>query len=195
MGKKKVIVSPYFQGTSSTTKDLNSQCQRQLIQNKAQLTRTPRGMALDDILKLKLPDYIVKDLDLMFVGINPGIWSAAYGHHYGNPRNHFWPCLFESGLVKQKLTCVNDADCLQFGIGFTNMVDRTTRSSSDLSKNEIREGIDGLLTKITTFKPRIVCFNGKGLQSHHLSFVFIVDILVSVTFKSGLLSIHICRHL
>ena len=160
--KNKVIVSPYFQGMANTAKRLNSQCHKR---RSNQLSRTPRGMELDDILRLKLPDYIANDLDLLFVGINPGIWSAAYGHHYGNPRNHFWPCLYESGLIKHRLTCVNDADCLHLGIGFTNMVDRTTRSSSDLSRNEIREGIDTLLNKITTFKPRIVCFNGKGLQS------------------------------
>ncbi|EDV24834.1 uncharacterized protein TRIADDRAFT_6342, partial [Trichoplax adhaerens] len=116
-----------------------------------------------DVLKLKLPDYLAQNLDLLFVGINPGVWSAAYGHHYGNPRNHFWPCLSESGLINQKLTCDNDADCLQFGIGFTNIVDRTTPSYADLSRTEIKDGIDGLLNKIIAFKPRIVCFNGKGI--------------------------------
>ena len=44
------------------------------------------------------------------------------------------PCLYESGLVPEKLTYKDDAQCLDYGIGLTNMVARTTRGSSDLSK-------------------------------------------------------------
>ena len=49
-----------------------------------------------------LPDYLGEGLDLVFVGINPGIRSEATGHHYAGPGNHFWPLLHESGLVSER---------------------------------------------------------------------------------------------
>jgi TDG/mug DNA glycosylase family protein len=110
-----------------------------------------------------LPDYLRDGLDLVFVGINPGLRSEATGHHYAGPGNHFWPLLFESGLVSEPLTYEQDARVLEWNIGLTNMVARASRSITDLTPAEMRTGAAALRDKLTRFKPRVVCFNGKKI--------------------------------
>jgi TDG/mug DNA glycosylase family protein len=110
-----------------------------------------------------LPDYLRPDLDLVIVGINPGTKSAAAGRHYAGPGNHFWPLLFESGLVSEPLTHAEDQRVLEWSIGLTNMVDRATPSLSDLSLDELRAGAKNVECKLLRFRPRTVCFNGKRI--------------------------------
>lgn len=100
-------------------------------------------------------------LDLLFVGINPGRHSARAGHHYAGPGNHFWPLLHESGLVPEPLTFEDDGRVLEFNIGLTNLVERETRGSSELSREELRMGAERFREKLRRFRPRVVCFNGK----------------------------------
>ncbi len=110
-----------------------------------------------------LPDYLRASLDLVFVGINPGLKSAAAGHHYAGPGNHFWPLLFESGLVTERLTPADDARVLEWNIGLTNIVDRPSRSASDLTTDELLAGAKALRTKLMRYQPRIACLNGKRI--------------------------------
>jgi TDG/mug DNA glycosylase family protein len=97
------------------------------------------------------------------VGINPGTRSAAAGHHYAGPGNHFWPLLYESGLVGERLTHADDARVLEWNIGLTNMVQRASPSITDLSLDELRAGAASLRRKLLRFAPRVVCFNGKRI--------------------------------
>ena len=108
-----------------------------------------------------LPDYLRTGLDVVFVGINPGLASAAKGHHYAGPGNHFWPLLYEAGFVPEPLTYEDDWRCPQFGVGLTNLVDRPSRGIDDLSRGEMREGAGRLREKLRRCRPRVVCFNGK----------------------------------
>lgn len=121
-----------------------------------------------------LVDYFRPGLDLVFVGINPGTRSAAAGHHYAGPGNHFWPLLHESGLVSEPLTYRDDARVLEWGIGLTNMVERASPSITDLSLAEMRAGAVVLREKLLRFAPRVVCFNGKRIYEifagHAVSF-------------------------
>jgi TDG/mug DNA glycosylase family protein len=110
-----------------------------------------------------LPDYLRPGLNIVFVGINPGLKSAATGHHYAGPGNAFWPLLYESGLIPQPLTYEHDARVLEWRIGLTNIVHRPSRSISDLSLGELREGARSLRRKLLRVQPRIVCFNGKRI--------------------------------
>ncbi len=110
-----------------------------------------------------LPDYLREGLDLVFVGINPGLRSDAAGHHYAGPGNHFWPLLHESGLVDEPLTYRDDARVLEWNIGLTNMVARASRSITDLTVDELRAGAAILRTKLLAVRPRMVCFNGKRI--------------------------------
>lgn len=121
-----------------------------------------------------VPDYLRPGLDLVFVGINPGLRSAATGHHYAGPGNHFWPLLYESGLVDEPLTAEDDHRVLEWNIGLTNMVSRPSRSISDLTTEELRAGARALRRKLRRFRPRVVCFNGKRIYEvfagHRASF-------------------------
>ena len=110
-----------------------------------------------------LPDYLRPSLDVVFVGINPGLASAASGHHYAGPGNHFWPLLHESGLTPVPLGYEDDARTLEHGIGLTNLVDRPSRGLADLTRAEMEAGAEPLRQKLRSFRPRVVCFNGKAI--------------------------------
>lgn len=133
------------------------------------------GMPEEEVAKRTLPDHLVPNLDIVIIGINPGLFAAFKGHHYAGPGNHFWRCLFLAGLIPEPMTAVDDFKLIQYGIGFTNIVARTTRSSADLSRKEIKEGAEILLDKLKIFQPRIAVFNGKGIYeifSGNKNFVF-----------------------
>ncbi|XP_010752137.2 G/T mismatch-specific thymine DNA glycosylase isoform X2 [Larimichthys crocea] len=122
------------------------------------------GMSVAEVMAKTLPDVITYNLDILIIGINPGLLSAFKGHHYPNPGNHFWKCLFLSGLTEQQLNYMHDQSLPEnYNIGFTNMVERTTPGSKDLSSKEIREGGRQLLDKLQKYKPLIAAFNGKGI--------------------------------
>jgi TDG/mug DNA glycosylase family protein len=110
-----------------------------------------------------LRDYLRPGLDVVFVGINPGVRSAAAGHHYAGPSNLFWPLLYESGLVSEPLTYGDDARVLEWNIGLTNMVSRSSPGLADLSMDELRAGAATLRRKLLRFQPAIACFNGKKI--------------------------------
>jgi TDG/mug DNA glycosylase family protein len=112
-----------------------------------------------------LPDYLQPNLDLVFVGFNPGERSAAVGHYYAGRGNLFWPLLYEAALLPEALTYTEDYRILEFGIGLTDLVKRPSRSSSDLSRAETRAGAVTLADKLLTYAPRVVCFNGKGVYA------------------------------
>uniref|UniRef100_A0A3Q1ESE7 G/T mismatch-specific thymine DNA glycosylase n=1 Tax=Acanthochromis polyacanthus TaxID=80966 RepID=A0A3Q1ESE7_9TELE len=122
------------------------------------------GMSVAEVMARTLPDVITYNLDILIIGINPGLLSAFKGHHYPNPGNHFWKCLFLSGLTDEQLNYMHDQSLPEkYSIGFTNMVERTTPGSKDLSSKEIREGGRQLLDKLQKYKPLIAAFNGKGI--------------------------------
>jgi TDG/mug DNA glycosylase family protein len=110
-----------------------------------------------------VPDHLRPGLDLVIVGINPGLRSGATGHHYAFPGNHFWRLLFDSGLIAEPLTAEEDYRALEYGIGLTNLVDRTTREAGNLSRAELSAGAESLRAKLLLYRPRIVCFNGMGI--------------------------------
>src|SRR3979409_1550624 len=83
-----------------------------------------------------LPDYLAPGLKLVFIGINPGVYSAQVGHYYARPGNLFWWALSNSGLVKTPVGPEDDAKLLDMGIGFTDVVKRPTNSSGDLRQDE-----------------------------------------------------------
>ncbi|HXH21797.1 MAG TPA: mismatch-specific DNA-glycosylase [Dehalococcoidia bacterium] len=117
-----------------------------------------RALAAQDV-----PDHLQAGLDLVIVGINPGRRSGATGHHYAWPGNHFWPVLYEAGIIPEPITHLEDHRVLEWGIGLTNLCDRTTRSADELTREELRQGAARLREKLLRFRPRVVCFNGKGI--------------------------------
>jgi mismatch-specific thymine-DNA glycosylase len=112
---------------------------------------------------LPTTDYLRPGLDLVFVGINPGMASEKAGRHYAGPGNHFWPLLYESGIVPEPLTYREDDRVLDYNIGMTNMVVRASRGLHELSTDELVMGAKALRTKLERYRPKIVCFNGKRI--------------------------------
>jgi len=110
-----------------------------------------------------VPDYLRPGLKLVIVGINPGLRSGASGHHYAYPGNHFWPLLHASGLIPEPLSYAEDHRVLEFGIGLTNLCDRTTHEASDLTPEELALGAEALRAKLLLYQPKVTCFNGIGI--------------------------------
>ena len=87
-----------------------------------------------------IPDVLGADLDVVFVGINPGLWSGAVGHHFARPGNRFWKALHGSGFTDRLLSPLEDASLLERDLGLTNLVARTTATAAELAADEIRAG-------------------------------------------------------
>ncbi|KAH8272450.1 hypothetical protein KR044_002975, partial [Drosophila immigrans] len=119
------------------------------------------GMSEAEVIKRTIPDHLCDNLDIVIVGINPGLFAAFKGHHYAGPGNHFWKCLYLSGLTQEQMCSDDDHTLLKHGIGFTNMVARATKGSADLTRKEIKEGSRILLDKLQRYRPKIAVFNGK----------------------------------
>ncbi|XP_043859147.1 G/T mismatch-specific thymine DNA glycosylase-like [Dromiciops gliroides] len=135
------------------------------------------GVSEAELLTKTLPDILTFDLDMVIIGINPGLMAAYKGHHYPGPGNHFWKCLFMSGLSEVQLNHMDDHTLpVKYGIGFTNMVERTTPGSKDLSSKEFREGGRILLQKLQKYQPRIAVFNGKCIYEIFSKEVFGVKV-------------------
>jgi len=107
-----------------------------------------------------LPDYLRPNLKLVFIGINPGFYSAQVGHYFARPGNLFWWALSNSGLIPHALGPEQDRDLLLYDIGLTDVVKRPTHSSGELRQNEFDAGAKMLSQTLELYKPRVACFVG-----------------------------------
>jgi double-stranded uracil-DNA glycosylase len=111
-------------------------------------------------LSRRVPDVITDDLDVLFCGINPGLYSAAVGHHFAGPGNFFWGLLFNSGLTPRLLTAFDEAEMLQYKYGITNIVPRASAGADDVNKDELRAGARTVRRKVLKYKPRFLAVCG-----------------------------------
>jgi TDG/mug DNA glycosylase family protein len=107
-----------------------------------------------------VPDLLARGLKVLFVGINPSLYSAAVGHHFARPGNRFWPALAGSGFTERSLSPFEDRELLAAGLGMTNVVDRATARADELTAKELLEGARRLERKIRRYRPAIVAFLG-----------------------------------
>jgi double-stranded uracil-DNA glycosylase len=112
-----------------------------------------------------IPDVIGPGLAVLFVGINPGLYSAATGHHFARPGNRFWPALHQAGFTPRQLQPDEDGELLRWGLGITNLVERTTTAASELSVEELHQGGVALQEKVALREPRWVAIVGIGAYS------------------------------
>src|SRR5262249_36598702 len=87
-----------------------------------------------------VPDVIAHGLQLLFCGINPGLYTAAVGHPFARPGNRFWPALLKAGFTDRLLAPSEERELLKRGYGITNLVARATASASELSNEEYMGG-------------------------------------------------------
>ena len=109
-----------------------------------------------------LPDVIASDLDVLFCGINPGLYTAAVGHHFGRPGNRFWPVLYRSGFTPRLFHPSEQRELLKLGVGITNVVARATATADELSREELIEGAAILTRKVKKNTPRYLAIVGVG---------------------------------
>ena len=114
-----------------------------------------------------VPDYLREGLKVLFVGFNPSIRSAETGHHYANPNNRFWNILYKAGLTPRRYAPEEDHLLLELGYGLTNIVKRPTPGSVDITREEYAAGREVLSRKIASYRPRVVCYVGKGVYNEY----------------------------
>ena len=109
-----------------------------------------------------IPHLIAKHLDVLFCGINPGLWSGAVGHHFARPGNRFWPALHAGGFTPRILKPHEEAELLPLGYGVTNFVDRTTATAAELSDAELVAGAAALQERVLKYQPKMLALLGIG---------------------------------
>jgi TDG/mug DNA glycosylase family protein len=105
-------------------------------------------------------DVIAPDLRVLFVGINPSLYSGAVGHHFARPGNRFWPALHGAGFTDRRLAPSEERLLLDRGYGITNLVNRATARAAELTESDLAIGVRQLRKKVRRFRPRSVAFLG-----------------------------------
>ncbi len=121
---------------------------------------------LESFRDAEVPDLLGGDLRLLFVGINPGLWTAATQTHFAHPANRFYPALLAAGIIDRPIDAaagMDEEDRAYFrsrGLGITNLAPRATARADELSVDELRAGGDRLLALVTQRSPRVVAVAG-----------------------------------
>ena len=126
------------------------------------LNRKPTKEELLAAFGKTLPDVIAPGLRVLFCGINPGLYTAAVGHHFARPGNRFWPALYKAGFTDRLLAPHEEHELLALGYGITNLVARATNSAAELATDEYVQGAKLLERKLLRYSPRCVAFIGIG---------------------------------
>jgi TDG/mug DNA glycosylase family protein len=109
-----------------------------------------------------LPDVIAPGLRVLFCGINPGLYTAAVGHHFARPGNRFWPALHAAGFTERLLDPSEQRELLRHGYGITNVVARATAAAAELTGEELAEGGRQLVEKVERYRPGVLAVLGIG---------------------------------
>jgi TDG/mug DNA glycosylase family protein len=111
-------------------------------------------------------DLLGPDVRLLFVGINPGLWTAATGAHFAHPGNRFYPALLAAGILERPMRVsegMSDEDrrlLIDRGIGITNLAARATSRADELSGEELRAGARRLVATVERVRPSAVAMVG-----------------------------------
>ncbi|WP_202621842.1 G/U mismatch-specific DNA glycosylase [Pontibacter russatus] len=107
-----------------------------------------------------LPDVLAPHLQVLFCGINPGLYSAATGYHFARPGNRFWPTLYRAGFTPRLFQPHEQGELLTYGYGVTNFAARATAAAAELSPAELREGGELLRQKVLLYQPQALAVLG-----------------------------------
>jgi TDG/mug DNA glycosylase family protein len=110
----------------------------------------------------RLRDIIGPGLDVLFCGINPGLYSAAVGHHFARPGNRFWVALYAGGFTDRVLAPEEGRHLLESRCGLTDIVARATARAEELGSDELIAGRERLERKVRKYRPQWVAILGIG---------------------------------
>jgi TDG/mug DNA glycosylase family protein len=116
----------------------------------------PTKQQLEQARGKTVPDVIDTGLNVLFAGINPGLYTAAVGHHFARPGNRFWPALHASGFTGRTLSPFEEALLVERGLGITNLVARATAAAAELTRDELRAGARALERKVRRYRPKVL---------------------------------------
>ena len=116
----------------------------------------------------EVPDIMKPGLRVLFCGINPGFRSAESGQHFARPGNRFWKVLHLSGFTERQLAPTEQWSLLDFGLGITNLVARSSAAAAELSRQELEAGAAELAAKVEQLQPRWIAF--VGMQAYRTAF-------------------------
>ncbi len=128
----------------------------------------PTKQELEKAATKTIKDLIRPNLKILFVGINPGLYTAYTGFHYARPGNRFWPTMYAAGFTPRLFKPSESKHMLEYGYGMTNVVARATVSANEITKEEYREGGRILTEKVKVYKPEWVAF--VGIQAYREAF-------------------------
>ena len=123
--------------------------------------RRPRRAELAQFHGAIVPDLIGPGLRLLFVGINPSLWTAAVGAHFARPGNRFWPALAAAGITagvgdcSAGMSAEDDAAMSERGVGITNVAARATARADELRRDELRAGGVRTVARVAELRPRL----------------------------------------
>ena len=129
---------------------------------------------LDSFRGATVPDLLGDRVSLLFVGINPGLWTAAAQAHFARRGNRFYPALYRAGITdrlidaSQGYTAADRAHLLGRGLGITNLVPRATARADELTADELRDGGRRLGTVVRSCQPEVVAV--LGITAYRLAF-------------------------
>lgn len=137
------------------------------------MSRSFTRVQLQQYVDATVPDLRGEDVRLVFVGINPGLWTAATGTHFAHPSNRFYPALRRAGVITRDIppTGMDDDDrrhLTERGIAITNIVPRATARASDLTVEELRRGGTALVERLVSWRPRVVAV--AGVTAYRIAF-------------------------
>ena len=128
----------------------------------ADMERRPTKAELKAAVGKSIQNVVGPNLDVLFCGINPGLYSAATGHHFARPGNRFWPALHAAGFTPRQLHPSEERELLACGCGVTNLVNRATVAADELDPEELRAGRARLQRTVRRYRPRVVAVVGIG---------------------------------
>ena len=122
----------------------------------------PTKQQLIDAAGQTLRDVIAPNLRVLFCGINPGLYTAAVGHHFARPGNRFWPALHKSGFTDRLVSPFDEQELLKNRIGISNVVPYATASAAELTREDFIDGGKKLAAKVKRYRPQVVAILGVG---------------------------------
>ncbi|KAH0606693.1 uncharacterized protein H6S33_003527 [Morchella sextelata] len=143
----------------------NAEHQRQIKRQRAENQQADAQQQEQEQELRTVPDALAPELICVLIGLNPGLVTAAVGHMYAHPRNHFWRLMHAGGLTPDRV-CPPEMDQRLpevYSLGLTNLVERASAGQADLSRAEMETGVAVCETKLRRWRPESVCIVGKGI--------------------------------